>query len=471
MILFKRCRFVITNPSFDGILENGWVLVDGPEIRAVGTGDEPADSLGDAHDLDIVDCTTKLVMPGLIDSHNHLGDHPYNLLPGIDPSTSQYSGISECLQKLIWPAYVWATAKSTFDLTLVSMMNAIKYGTTTITSAFPFPDAGYSAGALAKIRLVLHPQVVSNVELGDGFDDNDYLANTEEVIRNFHNAEEGRIQVAAHPHALYSCTERLLVGCMELAEQYDVGFATHLLESRWEREAADVHYASRGGVVTYLQELGMLQQRSLFFHCSQMTRAEFDILAEARCAIAHCPQSNASFFGDVADVPAMLDAGVTVGLGTDMPAANVFDNMYTAFIVHSIVPPGQQRALDPWVPLELATIGSARALRLDERIGTLEPGKRADIITVDLSRNASLYPLNGGNLLYWIASQGAGTLVDDSMVDGMFLRRNGEFTFLDEEAIVARSNEWLMRFASWYRDRKEVGEPVTVVRWDDFSHP
>nr|MDJ0925199.1 amidohydrolase family protein [Acidimicrobiia bacterium] len=277
MILFKDCRFLITKASFDGVVEKGWVLVDGPLIKAVGTADDLDQELVDG--ADVVDCSNKLVMPGMIDSHNHLANYPFNLLPGIDPDSLNFNGISECLQKLIWPAYIWATDESTYDLTLLSMMNVIARGTTTVTSAFPFPDGGYRAGVTSKMRLILHPQVVSNVTLGDGFDDEGYLAKTEEVIQNYHNAEDGRIQVAVHPHATYSCSERLLLGCMELAEQYDVGFATHLLESIPDRYLSDTQFASYGGMVGYLEKKDLLQPRSLFFHCDQVNRAEAEIFA------------------------------------------------------------------------------------------------------------------------------------------------------------------------------------------------
>ena len=105
-----------------------------------------------------------------------------------------------------------------------------------------------------------------------------------------------------------------------------------------------------------------------------------------------------------------------------------------------------------------------------DRIGTLEAGKRADMITVDLRRNTTLYPLNAGNLLYWIVTKCAGTLVADTMVDGAFLMRDGEFTFLDEEAIIARSDEWMLGFESWYRTRKASGQPVTLRKYPDYEN-
>jgi cytosine/adenosine deaminase-related metal-dependent hydrolase len=118
------------------------------------------------------------------------------------------------------------------------------------------------------------------------------------------------------------------------------------------------------------------------------------------------------------------------------------------------------RGLAPWTPYELATLGSAKALRLEDKIGTLEPGKRADIVTIDLSRNTSLYPLNVGALLTFMAFNGPGTEVADAMVDGRFLRRDGEFTVFDEEAIIAKANAWCDKFTADYFQAQESGEPM-----------
>ncbi|MCY4622273.1 MAG: amidohydrolase family protein [bacterium] len=470
MILFDNCRFLIATPDPEGIIEGGWVLVDGPLIVSVGGLEESPKDEVVKQGGEVVDCSERLVMPGLIDSHNHLANYAFNLLPGIDPSSLEFSGISECLEKFIWPAYTWASDESTHDMTLLAMCNAIKHGTTTITSAFPFPHGTFRAGVASGMRLIMHPQTVSNVILGDALDDDGYLALTEEVIQNYHNAEDGRIQVAVHPHTTYSCSERLLLGSMGLAERYDVGFATHLLESAADRHMSDAQFAAWGGIVGYFQERGLLQERTLFFHCDQVNPREAEIFAEAGVAISHNPQSNATYHGSVADVPALRAAGVTLGLGTDMPAGNLFDNIYTAYLVNAVIPPDQEGQFEPWVPIELATIGSARAQRLGDKIGTIEAGKRADIITVDLHRNTTLYPLNAGNLLYWIVTKCAGTLVEDTMVDGRFLLRGGEFTFLDEEAIIARSDEWMTSFGSWYRARKAAGEPVTVRKYPDYEN-
>lgn len=269
-----------------------------------------------------------------------------------------------------------------------------------------------------------------------------------------------------HPHTLYSCRESMLEKSIALAEEYDVGFATHLLESPEDRVRSDERYRDRGGLILWMLSSGLLQELSLFFHCAQLNEEEIQVFAEQGCAVAHNPQAN-TFFGDVAYVPAMLEAGVKVGLGTDAPICNLFDQIFAANMLHNVMP-RDKRGLDPWTPLQLATMGSARALRLEDQIGSLEAGKRADIITIDLSRNTSIYPLNAGIFLGWIAEQGAGTIVCDAMVDGVFLRRENEFTIFDEEAIIGRSDEWLAKFSNWYLEKKRLGQPHVQIVHEDY---
>jgi len=192
VILFDNCRFLIAEPNPEGVIENGWVLVDGPVIKAVGGPTDSPRAEVRSQGGEVMDCRGKLVMPGLIDTHNHLANYALNLLPGIDPSSLEYTGISECLEKFIWPAYTWVSGECTYDLTLLSMCNAIKHGTTTITSAFPFPDDTYRAGVESRMRLIIHPQTVSNVLLGGRLDLDTYPPPTDDTIRNYHKAEAGR---------------------------------------------------------------------------------------------------------------------------------------------------------------------------------------------------------------------------------------------------------------------------------------
>ena len=211
--------------------------------------------------------------------------------------------------------------------------------------------------------------------------------------------------------------------------------------------------------VAYLQARDLLQERTLFFHCDQVNRQEAEVFAEAGVAISHNPQSNATYHGCVADVPALREAGVTLGMGTDMPAGNIFDNIYTAYLVNSVVPLDQEAQFEPWVPIEM---GSAAP----RRCGSVTRSGRSTSSRWTCNGTRPSTPSTRGT-----SSTGSSpTLAADTMVDGTFLMRDGEFTFLDEEAIIARSDEWMIRFETWYRGRKASGQPVTVRLYPDYEN-
>ncbi len=463
--LLKNCRFLITKPYPDGVIENGAVYVEGSQIKAVGQSLEIEKMLESSGGIDILDCSNKIVMPGLIDSHNHLANFPFQLIPAIEPPT--YIGeIFDIMDLMIWPAYSWVDEEKTHDLTLWSMVNLLKHGTTTSTNAFPFPEAVYHADEKCRMRLVMQPQMVTRVRLKDGLDENGYLASTASAIQKYHNSLGGLFQVSVHISAYWEVTESLALKAMQMAKEYDVQFASHLLEAWDERKKMDEIWGNAGGPVKVLKDKGLINERTLLFHCSWLTNEEIDMIADLGSAVAHNPESNAEY-GDVAYVPRMLQAGVPVGLGTDIPTSNLFNQMYLTKYLQNCMPRDIRR-LDPGVPLELATIGSASALGLEDKIGTLEVGKQADIITIDLIRNTSLFPLMPNLLLDQIVTKGAGTVVTDAMVDGVFLRRNNEFTFLDEDAIISRTNDLLSEFAEYYSDLKKSGKAPVVFLHDEF---
>ena len=455
--LFRDCRFVVARPTpFGGILENGAVYIEGPLIKAVGPTAEIVAQFGGQSDVEVVDASHKIVMPGLVDCHNHVGEaHMFHVFGWLE---SPLTGIVDTAIRILWPAYNWLTDESVYDLTLLGLVNMLKHGTTTYANAFPFPDAVYKASAFAKMRTVIHAQMITSVNLPDAKDEAAYLSLMERAIKDYHNTLDGLIQVGVHPSATYNCTQNLLIKGMELAEKYDVQYATHVAEAPDEKARADATWADDGGEIQHLRKLGLLSPRSLFFHGAVLTEKEIDLYAETGTALAHCPPTN-SILGNCAYLPYMLKAGVKVGLGTDCPTHNLWNVMLSVSQQHNIMP-REMRGLAPWTPFELATVGSAKALRMEDKIGTLEPGKRADIVTIDLSRNTSLYPLNVGTLLTFFAFNGPGTQVSDAMVDGVFLRRNGEFTIFDEDAIMAKANKWCDKFTMDFMAAKATATPM-----------
>mgnify|MGYP000851920488 CR=1 FL=1 len=461
-VLFKNCRYVLTKADpAGGLIERGAVYVDGATIVAVGPTAELERRYGTVEGLDVVDCSDKLVMPGLVDSHNHVGEYHMFLVLGMS-AWQPIRGILDGLHHYVFPAWAWLTAESSYDLTLLGMLNMIKHGTTTTANAFHFPDAVHRAAAEARMRMVIQPQINSCYRLADGLDGPGYLEETERALQNYHGTLDGLITVEVHASWPWNTTRTILVKAMEMARRYDVQFTTHLFEAPDEKRLSNQLCADVGGAIPYLQNIGLINESAVFYHCTQLDEREIDVLARAGSGIVHCPTNNARK-GDCANVPYMLEAGVRVGVGTDNPTGNLFKDMAAVSLFHNIMP-RERRGLPVWRPFDLVTRGSARVLRMEDRIGTLEPGKRADIITIDLRRNTDLMPLNPGMLLYFLTINGPGTEVDDSMVDGVFLRRDRRFTLLDEERIIARGREWFREFTEYFeRGQREKRVLVEMV--------
>ncbi len=464
-VLFRNCRYLITQPTpFGGILEDGALYIEGSLVKAVGPSAEIEAQYGQQPDVEIVDARNKIVMPGLVDTHNHVGEAQMFLIFGW--LQTPLTGIVDTAIRVLWPAYNWFTEESIYDLTLFGTLNLLKHGTTTFGNAFTFPDAVYRASVASGMRTAIHVQSITSVKLSEARNgellpyatEEEYLALTEEAIQKYHNTEDGRIRIGVHPSATYNCTQSLLLKSMELAEKYDVQFCSHVAEAPDEKARADATWADEGGQIQHLRNMGLMTPRSLFYHGAALNEAEIDMVAETGVAIAHCPPTN-SILGNCAYLPYMLQQGVKVGLGTDMPTHNLFNVMLSVSQQHAIMP-RELRGVLPWTPFELATLGSARALRWEEQIGTLEPGKRADVVTIDLTRNTSLFPLNVGTLLLFLAVNGPGTEVADAMVDGRFLRRDGEFTLLDEEELIGRAQYWCDKFTADYMQAQAEGRPM-----------
>ncbi len=466
-ILFKNCRFLLANSDEGGVIEDGAILVEDSLIKAVGTSDEVAASCSELEGIDTIDCSNKIVMPGLIDGHNHFGNFMFQV-PNMSRAWDQsMTGIEETCLHLIWPAYSWVTEEIAYDLSQWAMMSQLKLGTTTAANVFPFPDAGIRAAIDTGLRMIMQPLMVTRVRLQDGFDEKKALEKTEEVIKNYHNPD-GLITVASHPSSPWNCTTNLLVKAMELAEKYDVKYAMHLLEAPDERKRVDILWADEGGYLKHLYNLGLLMPRSVFFHCSVMNLDEIEFLVERGCAIVHNPMGNAFFSGDVALLPEMLDAGLTVGLGTDSLQNGMFHAMSGVALFHKLMP-REKRFLPSELPFKLATVGSAKVYDLEDKIGSLEPGKQADIISIDLTGNMPLFLAQKESLFRFLATNAIHVEVSESVIAGKFIRRDGQFTSIDEEAITAKVSERVAQFDGWFEETLAAGKPHVNIVHDAFT--
>ena len=467
-ILVRNCQYLITRPgSIDGIIEDGAVYIEGSNIVAVGKSSQIEAQLGQEPGIDILDAHQKAVLPGLVDAHNHVGEVHTLLVPGwLD---TPITGISDAMDRMYWPAYNWLTEESTYDLTLFGLLHVLKHGSTTHTDAMIFPDAIYRASLEAKARTVIYPQMISSVQLADAKDEQEYLAHTEQAIQTYHNTADGMVQVGVHTNAIFNSSEQLLLKGIELACEYGVKFVTHLAESPDEMERYHEIYLGRGGVIQYLRSLGLLGSDTILFHGTLLSERDIDILAETGTSLVHCPSTNA-WFGYCAYLPYMLKVGLQVGLGTDCVTHNLFNVIFSVMQHHNIMP-RDLRGVDPMVIFELATLGGAHLLGMQDTIGSLEPGKKADLITLDLKDNSSLFPLSPQVFYSMLALNGAGSVTCDVLIDGVFVRRDSEFTFLDEAAIVARARQWCDKFSLDYHRMKRAHQPMFRRLQPEFQPP
>jgi len=247
------------------------------------------------------------------------------------------------------------------------------------------------------------------------------------------------IRTFVEPHSLYTCSFELLRSARELADEYCVFYGTHYLETKVERDSLAAQFGMRP--TDYLRDLGYLTERFLAFHCVWLDEKDIKFFAANGCKVAHNPESNMKLGSGVALVPEMLEAGVTVGLGTDGCASNnnldMFQEMDTAAKVHKVM------RLDPTVMgapavVRIATIGGAAALGMDDITGSLEAGKRADLIVIPLNK-PHLTPLyhEYSHLVY--AAHAAD--VDTVIVDGKVLMKGRKLATIDEAEAMERVRE------------------------------
>ncbi len=421
-------RYVLTMDPARRVIENGAVAIRGADIVAVGARSE-IDRRFQAKQR--LDRPAALIAPGLISTHTHA---PMSLLRGIADDLN----LQEWLEKYIFPA----EAKNVNPVfvragTQLAALEMLLSGTTTYADMYYFEDAIAEATKEIGIRGVLGETII-------GFPSPDAktpaaaLAFTEKYIQRFRN--DPLIVPAVAPHALYTNSEQTLRACRALADRYAVPLLIHLAETRRERDDALTKYGKTPTAV--LDGWGILTGPTLAAHCVWVDDADLGILRARRTGIAHCPSSNMKLASGVAPVTKMLALGLAVGLGPDGPAGsnNDFDLMEEMDLAAKLqkVSTGDPRALPAEQAAEMATIGGARALRMENQSGSLERGKHADLITVRLDVPNAV-PLYNVYSQFVYALKGAD--VNDSMVNGRLLLRDRKPLTLDAAAVMKRADE------------------------------
>jgi 5-methylthioadenosine/S-adenosylhomocysteine deaminase len=371
-----------------------------------------------------------IILPGLINAHTHAAMTCFRGLADDLP-------LETWLQEHIFPAERHISRELVYWGTRLAIAEMLLSGTTTFCDMYLFADAVAQAARETGIRAVVGEVLYDFPSANYGSPENG-LKFTESLLQTWQ--DDPRIRVAVQPHAVYTCSPDLLSRCGELAERYDARLIIHLSETH--QEVADCQQRYGATPVAHLQQLGLLNQRLVADHGVVLSPPDLELLAASGASVAHCPESNMKLASGVAPVVELLRQGVNVALGTDGCASNnnldMVQEMDTAAKLHKV------HHLDPTVMpapavLGLATRGGARALNLDSKLGSLEPGKQADLIVID-GDQPHLVPLyNPYSQLVYAAG---GADVRTVLIAGRVVVQDRRLLTLDAAEAMARVREY-----------------------------
>jgi 5-methylthioadenosine/S-adenosylhomocysteine deaminase len=422
-------RYVLTMAPQRRVIENGAVAVRGDRIVAVGTKTEIDRRFQPKQRLDRPDA---LLAPGLINTHTHAA---MSLLRGIADDLR----LQDWLEKYIFPAEAknvspefvrWGTKLACAEMLLG--------GTTTFTDMYYFEDVAAEAAKEAGMRGVLGETIIG-FPVPDAKTPADSLKLAEAFLQRFRN--DPLIVPAVAPHAIYTNSDETLKAARALANRYNAPLLIHLSETRRENDEA---LAKRKMSPTRaLDTLGVLQGRTVAAHAVWVDSADLETLRLRHVGIAHCPSSNMKLASGVAPIVRMLSLGIVVGLGPDGPAGsnndfNMFEEMDLAAKLQKVITLDPQ-SLPATTAFEMATMGGARVLGLQREIGSLEAGKRADMISVRLDQPHAV-PLYDpiSQLVYALKASD----VRDVMVNGQTVVRDRQILTLDLKQVLSKAAEF-----------------------------
>jgi 5-methylthioadenosine/S-adenosylhomocysteine deaminase len=413
------------------VIHDGAVAVNGRGIVAVDTAAALASRIAAA---ETIDAGGQIVMPGLINTHTHA---PMVLYRGLADDLA----LMEWLQKYIFPAEARTVTREFVRAgTRLAVLEMIQSGTTTYADMYYFEEEIARATREAGLRGVLG-QTIIQFPVADAKTPADGIARAEAFIKSWSNDE--LIVPAIAPHAMYTLDAATLTSIRRVADRYRVPVLIHLAETRDEIALARKRH--RATPVEFLESIGFLGPGTLAAHGVHLSPADIRTLARRNVAVSHNPESNMKLASGTAPVVAMQRGGVTVGLGTDGAASNndldMFEAMRQAALLHKLET-GDPRAIPARKALQMATIDGARALGLDREIGSLEVGKRADLLVVSTStaRHTPMYdPLS--HLVYVTR----GDDVRTTIVNGRVLMRDRRVDTLEERAVLREAAEWAVK--------------------------
>lgn len=368
-----------------------------------------------------IDGKNKVAMPGLINSHTHIG---MSLLRNYADDVP----LHEWLTKKIWPVEANLRGEDVYWGSLLSMVEMIESGTTAFCDMYFFMDEVAKALEESGMRGVLTRGLIE--EQGES---QNKLDETRKLFNDWNGKADGRIKVMVAPHAPYTCSPEFLRKTMELAKDLNTGIHIHLSETK--KEVEDSFKEHGKSPIKHVYDLGLLDFHTVAAHCVHVDNDDIKLIKEKGIFPVNNPSSNFKLASGFAPVDKMLKEEISVALGTDGSSSNnnlnMFEEIHLAAIVNKAV--NNDAISVPGInALEMATINGAKALDWEKEIGSIEVGKKADIILIDTDKT-HLYPRH--NIISALAYSTQGSDVDTVIVDGNILMEKREIKTLDVEKI------------------------------------
>jgi 5-methylthioadenosine/S-adenosylhomocysteine deaminase len=429
-----EARWVIPVEPRGVVLNDHAVAIAGDRITAVLPRAEMRRrcKAGRTHDL-----STHALIPGLVNLHTHAA---MTLMRGLADDLR----LMDWLEKHIWPAEArHVSAQFVYDGTLLACAEMLRGGVTCFNDMYFFPEMAGRAALDAAIRAVLGI-VLIEFPTAYASDAQDYLRKG--LAMRDELKSEALLSFCMAPHAPYTVSDRSFEQILTLSEQLQIPINTHLHETRDEIRESESKFGVRP--LARLEKLGLLGPGFIAVHAVHLDPAEIALLARLGASVAHCPSSNLKLASGIAPVGAMLSAGMNVGLGTDGAASNnrldVFSEMRLAALLAKVASDDAE-TLPAHVALRMATLNAAKALGLEQKIGSVETGKCADLCAVNLA-SIELSPCYdpASHLVYAAGREN----VSHVWVGGKLLVERGRLLQVDETAVARKTREWQLRIAA-----------------------
>ncbi len=416
------------NPQRD-VLEDVDVLVDGDEITGIGRN-IPAGG------HEVIDCSDKAVMPGLVNAHTHAS---MTLFRGIEDNKE----VEDWLNEVIFPAEEQLGPGDAYTGALVATAEMLLTGTTTFNDMYDHMHMVANAVQQSGMRAVLGRGLLDLDGEGD-----ERVDEAIELVEEYRHHD--RIKPVISPHAVYTASEQLLREAKDISRIFETPYHIHVSETSGEVE--DSREERDMTPLEYLDDLDLVNDDLIAAHGVWLTSGELDVLEEKGGNVVHNPAANLKLGSGIADVPGLLDREINVALGTDGVASNnnlnMFEEMKITAILHKRESPLD---IDEQQVLDMATVNGAEALGLEDEIGSVEIGKKADLITVDLD-NPGMRPVHDTKTLLSHLVYSFGGDVSDVVVDGRIRVRDGKLVTLRMDKVVEEADRRAERI------KKEAGE-------------